>query len=91
MATERKTKIRVVWSDSTAPRLVRSYSDAQALQHVVADTFGVAVPAQDQLFALASRGVKIEDANAPQAQAAGEPEGEAGNASDIDEEAEAQA
>lgn len=44
-------------------RLVRAPNAAQALRHVAND-FNVTVPSQDDLFAAAAAGVKVEEAGA---------------------------
>jgi hypothetical protein len=54
--------------DASTTRLVRAPNAAQALRFVAADTFAVEVPTQDQLFALAAAGVKIEEATKEPAQ-----------------------
>ena len=44
-------------------RLVRAASKAQAIGHCARSTFSASLPSQDELFALAGKGVKIETAN----------------------------
>jgi hypothetical protein len=53
----------VTEKDDTNPRLVRATSKAQALAHVVRNTFSTRIPTQDELIALAKAGVEVEEVN----------------------------
>jgi hypothetical protein len=56
--------------DKEARRLVRAANNVQALRHVAEDTLFCTIASQDDVFALAAAGKKIEDAKAPQGEPA---------------------
>ena len=55
---------RVINTDTAAEHLVRASSQAQAIRHVVKETYRAAVAAQETLVDLLSAGVKVQDASA---------------------------
>lgn len=61
MATNKR--IYGVVAEGQQPRLIRAATQAQAIGHVVKDTYRAAVPTPDELVDLVSKGVKVEDAN----------------------------
>lgn len=52
----------VTHKPSAEPRLVRATNQAQALRHVVRDTYEVVVASQDRLVSLVQQGRAVEDA-----------------------------
>ena len=54
-------RIYIVGTADNQPRLVRASGKAQAIGHVVRDTFAAVVPTQDELIKLVSSGVKVEE------------------------------
>lgn len=55
---------RVINTETAAEYLVRAQSQAQAIRHVVKETYRAAVAAQETLVDLLSAGVKVQDAGA---------------------------
>ena len=55
---------RVINTETAAERLVRAQSQAQAIRHVVKETYRAAVAGQETIVELLTSGVKVEDAGA---------------------------
>ena len=47
------------------PRLVRAFTAPGAIKHTIATSYSAAIPSQDELITLISKGVKVEDAGEP--------------------------
>ena len=55
---------RVINTETAAERLVRAQSQAQAIRHVVKETYRAAVAGQETIVELLTSGVKVQDAGA---------------------------
>lgn len=56
------TRVYLVTAINGDKRLVRASNKAQAVNHCAKSTFSASLPSQDELFELAGKGVKIENA-----------------------------
>lgn len=59
-----KTRIYAITDQNGHTRLVRATTTAQGLRHVAKDEYSVKVATQDELVALVSDGVKVEESTA---------------------------
>lgn len=55
---------RVINAETAAEHLVRASSQAQAIRHVVKETYRAAVAGQETIVELLTSGVKVQDAGA---------------------------
>lgn len=55
---------RVINTETAAEHLVRAQSQAQAIRHVVKETYRAAVAGQETIVELLTSGVKVQDAGA---------------------------
>lgn len=56
---------RVINTETAAEHLVRASSQAQAIRHVVKETYRAAVAGPETLVELLTAGVKVQDASEP--------------------------
>lgn len=61
------TRIYIVRNGASDPRLVKAANQAQALRHIV-KPYKAEVASQDDLVAALSKGVKVEEARAEEAE-----------------------